>query len=60
MFDDLFNDYLNKNVGCLLCIHGIFKPGIYPQRVDCRILGNVEERKNCEEFETEMIKEKQI
>lgn len=44
------------NPGCILCVHGLFVPGPYPQQVKCVKLGLVTERKDCDLFEGAAIK----
>jgi len=49
------NEDEDKCTGCLLCIHGKFIPGQYPQQVECEILGRVEERLDCPHFQGQPI-----
>jgi hypothetical protein len=50
MFDGEFTS-TDEYRGCVLCIHGVFKPGPYPQKVICDKFGVITEREDCSAFE---------
>ena len=49
-----------ENIGCLLCSQGCFMqpPVEHPkkQKVNCKVFGSVDERRNCPEFKTEPMR----